>query len=815
LDFLLVPGPGFRLGRSPAFANRVEFAVVALLPSLGSFRCLGHFFRAGSSPSLLAALATGATLLIVLVVIAFLIVVLALRWPDRLIRLIFWLPAHLLYRMSVYGRENVPAKGPALFVCNHVSFIDAFLVFMAQKRPVRFVIWAPYTRLWGLRALLRWVRVIPIDGAAGPRAIVQSLRTASEVLKEGEVVCIFAEGGISRTGFLLPFHRGLEQILKRSPVPVIPVCLDHVWGSIFSYRGGRFFWKWPQRLPYPVGIAFGKPMPPTTTAIEVRQTIQKLSADVSIARSHLRMPVHRQFVRRASRHPLHPCIVDPLNKGKVYRAGEVAAGAHIMAQLLRPVLKDDQMVGIWLPPSLGAAFANIAVAFLGKVSVNLNYTLSPQVTRSVVEQCSLRRVLTSRLFTSKMPFDIPGIELVYLEDFRKQVTTWQRLRTFAAVLLLPHFVLDRWVFKLGKHRAEDLATVVFSSGSTGDPKGVMLTHGNLAANIESIIQAIDPRPSDRILGILPLFHSFGLTVTLWVPLQIGTSIVFQADPRQAKETGDYSRIYKCTILLTTPTFLRFNLKRCEPDDFKTMRIIMCGAEKLPGSLALEFKERFGVMPLEGYGCTELSPVAAANVPDWEDGESRQIANRPGTIGQPVPGVAARIVDPEMFEALPPGKEGLLLFYGANVMKGYLGRPDLTSEAIRDGWYITGDMGKFDEDGFIAITGRLARFSKIGGEMVPHQVIEDELQAIVGSNDRVFVVTAVPDAKRGERLIVFHTPLNGTSRRMLLDQLSARGLPNLWIPTERDFFELPELPSLGTGKVDLKRVKQLALEQVRN
>jgi acyl-[acyl-carrier-protein]-phospholipid O-acyltransferase/long-chain-fatty-acid--[acyl-carrier-protein] ligase len=757
---------------------------------------------------------TGPILLILAVLILAVIVGLAVWWPDRLVRLVFWVPAHLLYRLHVYGREHIPATGAALFVCNHVSFIDAFLVFLVQKRPVRFVVWAPYTRLWGLRALLRWARVIPIDGAAGPRAIVQSLRTASEVLRQGEVVCIFAEGGITRTGFLLPFHRGMEQVLKRSPVAVIPVCLDHVWGSIFSYRGGRFFWKWPQRLPYPVSIAFGKPMPPSVTAIEVRQAIQKLSADISIARADVRLPVHRQFVRRASRHPFHPCIVDPLNKGKVYSYGFVVAGAHIMAKKLRPLLSDDRMVGLWLPPSLGGAVANIALAFLGKVSVNLNYTLSTPVIRSAVQQCAIRRVLTSRVFTGKIPFEIPDVELIYLEDFRKEVTTWQRLRAFVAVVILPFFVLDRWLLKLSKHCSRDLATVIFSSGSTGDPKGVMLTHGNLSANAESVIQAIDPRPTDRILGILPLFHSFGYTVTLWVPLQVGTSLVYQADPRQAKETGDLVRAYRCTILLTTPTFLRFNLKRCDAGDFKTLRILMCGAEKLPQSLAVEFKDKFGFAPLEGYGCTELSPVAAANVPDWEDGESRQIANKPGTIGQPVPGVAARVVDPDTFEPLPPGKEGLLLFYGANVMQGYLGKPEATAKAIRDRWYITGDMAKLDEDGFITITGRLARFSKIGGEMVPHQMIEDALQAIMGTTDRVFVVTAVPDAKRGERLIVLHTPLNGTNRRQLLEQLGSKGLPNLWLPAERDFLEIPELPFLGTGKIDLKRVKELALEQTR-
>jgi acyl-[acyl-carrier-protein]-phospholipid O-acyltransferase/long-chain-fatty-acid--[acyl-carrier-protein] ligase len=390
------------------------------------------------------------------------------------------------------------------------------------------------------------------------------------------------------------------------------------------------------------------------------------------------------------------------------------------------------------------------------------------------------------------------------------VTTRQRLGTFLAVVLLPAWVLERWVFRLGASSPDDLATVIFSSGSTGEPKGVMLTHRNLSANIESVIQAIDPGPQDRLLGILPFFHSFGFTVTLWVPLQVGTCSFYHPDPRQAKEIGDLCRTYRGTILLATATFLRIFIKRSGADDFATLRILVCGAEKLPQKLAAEFKERFGVLPLEGYGCTELAPVAAANVPDWQDGSARLVGTKPGTIGQPIPGVAVRVVDPDTFRPLPTGQDGLLMAYGANVMKGYLGRAEQTAEVIRDGWYATGDIARLDEDGFITITDRLSRFSKIGGEMVPHRKIEDELHNIVGTGERVFVVTAVPDERRGERLVVLHTPMNGVNRQQLCHQLGCKGLPNLWIPAERDFFQVPELPLLGTGKLDLKQVKEIAL-----
>jgi acyl-[acyl-carrier-protein]-phospholipid O-acyltransferase/long-chain-fatty-acid--[acyl-carrier-protein] ligase len=756
-------------------------------------------------------------LLTATLVLAALIALLCWRRPDILVRVLLFLPAHLLYRIRVFGLENIPSQGPALLVCNHVSFIDAFLVFLAQKRLVRFVIWAPYTRLPGLGFLLRLARVIPIEGSAGPRAIIQSLRAASTALSNGQVVCIFAEGGITRTGFLLPFNRGFEQIVKRCPAPIIPVCLDHVWGSIFSYQGGKFLWKWPQTFPfsrYPVSIAFGRPLPPTTPAVDVRQAIQKLSADCAIARTEERRPVHRQFVHMAARHPFRKCLVDTAT-GRVYRYGEVLAGTRIFARLLRPLLAGDSMVGLWLPSSAGGAIANMTLALLGKTAVNLNYTSSADNICSAMRQCNLRHVISSRQFLEKCPLAPgPGIQLIYLEDFRPRASKMERLLGYLTVILLPSYVIENWVLGLGRHRMDDLATIIFSSGSTGDPKGVMLTHRNLAANAESMIQAIDPRSSDRLLGILPFFHSFGYTVTLWVPLQVGASILFHPDPRQALEIGELCRKYRCTIFLTTPTLLRFCLKRCEPEDFQTVRILMVGAEKLPPALAEEFRAKFGVLPLEGYGCTELSPVAAANVPDWEEAGVRQTGNKPGTIGQPVPGVAAAIVDPDTFQPLPPHREGMLMIYGGNVMKGYFSRPELTREVIHDGWYITGDIAKYDEDGFLTITDRLARFSKIGGEMVPHQKIEDELHKLLGTNERICVVTSVPDERRGERIVVLHTPLNGKSLNSLVEGLTLQGLPNLWIPSERDFKQIPEMPVLGSGKVDLKRVKEMAQELCR-
>src|SRR5262249_52192794 len=588
-----------------------------------------------------------------------------------------------------------------LLVSNHVSWIDAALIQAAENRRIRFLVWAPFLGIPFLRLVLRGAKAIPIDSTAGPRAIVHALRQAGEPLANSEVVCIFAEVGITRTGFLLPFQRGLEHIVKHTPAPIIPVCLDHVWGSIFSYQNQRFFWKWPKRLPFRVYLRFGKPLPPTAAAFDVRQAIQKLSADSAVYRARKRLPVHRQFVRMACRHPLRSCIIDPNNKTRPkLKYGEALVGAKLITNKLRPLLGDDKRVGLWVPPSAGATLTNIALAFLGKTAVNLNYSATTAVVQAAIRQCGIRRVLTARLFMAKIPLDPgPGVELIYVDDFRKEITTWQRIRALLGVLLLPRFVQEYWLLGLGRHTVDDLATVIFSSGSTGEPKGIMLTHGNIAANVESIVQAIDPGPSDRLLGILPFFHSFGYTVILWVPLQVGASTLFYPNPLQAKEIGELCKSYRCTIFLSTPTFLRSFLKRCEAGDFSSLRLLMCGAEKMPLTLAEEFNKKFGIQPLEGYGCTELSPAAIVNVPDFKEGSFIQVGNKPGTIGLPLPGVAAKIVHKDTLQPLPPGAEGLLLVTGANVMKGYLGREDLTKAKIVDGWYITGDLARMDEDGF--------------------------------------------------------------------------------------------------------------------
>ena len=354
--------------------------------------------------------------------------------------------------------------------------------------------------------------------------------------------------------------------------------------------------------------------------------------------------------------------------------------------------------------------------------------------------------------------------------------------------------------------------MIFSSGSTGEPKGVMLTHANIASNVSMLEQIFHVSSKERVLGILPFFHSFGFTATIWFPALSGLGAVFHPSPIDAPAIGMLVERYSISFLLATPTLLSIYLRRIPPAQFGSLRLVLAGAEKLPRRLVDAFEDRFGIRPLEGYGTTECAPVVAASQPDFRANGFYQPGWRRDFVGQPLPGVVCRVVDPETFADLPPNSSGMLLVKGPNVMKGYLGRPDLTEKAMRDGWYVTGDIALLDDDSFLRITDRLSRFSKIGGEMVPHGRVEEELHKAAGAATQMFVVTAVPDEKKGERLAVV-TTFDLERVPALLEALGAAGLPNLFVRRADAFVGVEALPVLGTGKIDLRAVKELALERL--
>ena len=731
--------------------------------------------------------------------------------PDALLRFALWLVTRTCYRVRVIGRDNIPAKGGALFVCNHVSFMDALLLIASTDRFVRFMMDADLYELPHLKPFARILGVIPISSAQRPREMLQALQTASDAIRAGDVVCIFAEGQITRIGQLLPFRRGLEKIMQDVEAPIVPVALDGVWGSIFSFEKRRFFWKLPRRFPYPVTVSFGQPLPSCATASEVRQAVQELQASAWTYRRRQMRPLPCAFIHSARRHPFRLAMADSQSPGVSF--GSALVKTVFLARRLKSVWAGQEKVGLLLPPSVPGALVNFAALLLGKVPVNLNYTLSEQSLASCIRQCEIKTVITSKAFLERVKLTVP-CERVFLEECAARPGFGEKLRVFLMAWLLPANLLERSLGRAKKAGLDDLATVIFSSGSTGEPKGVMLSHYNIASNIEQMVQVFSLDARDRFLGVLPFFHSFGFTGTLCLPAVLGVGAVYHPNPLDAKTIGPLVCDYKVTFLLATPTFLQLYLRGCTPEQFGGVRVVAVSAEKLPDRLASAFEEQFGIQPLEAYGCTECAPTVAVNTPDFRAAGFRQVGVKRGRIGHPLPGICVRIVDPETGQPVPPGQPGLLLVRGPNVMLGYLNQPEKTAEVMPDGWYVTGDIAALDDDGFLQITDRLSRFSKIGGEMVPHVRVEEQLHELAGATERTFVVVGVPDEKKGERLVVLHR-LDRTRWDQLGPKLAQLDLPNLWKPRVDQFHYVDSFPLLGTGKVDLRKTRELAEQLSRN
>ncbi|MDK9718781.1 MAG: acyl-[ACP]--phospholipid O-acyltransferase, partial [Trichlorobacter sp.] len=713
--------------------------------------------------------------------------------PDFLLRFVALGVMNLLYRIRIDGKDNVPLEGPALLVANHVSWIDALLLVATQTRRIRFVMDRSIYQTPTLNWLFRLMGVIPVSAKDGIAGFKEFMRSTRQVLKEGYLVCIFAEGEITRHGSLNAFRPGFAKIAQAANVPIIPTYIGGAWGNIFSYARNRRIYL----NRYPISILFGAPLP-ADQPVKVRTSVMELSVHYFESRKHDRLPLADAFINTARSNWSHPAVNDTTGKSATY--GKLLTGALLVKNRLKPLLNGTN-VGVLLPPSMAGFTANIALTLLGKVPVNLNYTASRDAFASSLEQAGITCVVTSKKVLEKLP-DLPmPHQIILLEDAMTSLGSLEKLQSLLKARLAPRMTLCSQ-----RPNPDDTATIIFSSGSTGTPKGVMLSHHNILSNIESLRAVFQPDQNDRVAAVLPLFHSLGFTGTLWLPLLSGFSSACHSNPLEATQVVKLVRNEKATILIATPTFLSAYLRKADPEDFKSLRLVITGAEKLKTELANAFEEKFKLRPLEGYGATELSPVISLNIPDVEIGGVRQKGQLPGSVGRPIPGVAVRISDPDSGALLDDGKPGLIEVAGPNLMTGYLGKPEETAKVIRDGWYNTGDIGYINEQGFVVITDRLARFSKIAGEMIPHGAVEERLLAALGTTDPLLAVTAVPDEKKGERIAVVFD--QGQLDEVRVKQAIGQAeLPNLWKPSL--FVATDAIPMLGSGKLDLKGLKKLA------
>jgi acyl-[acyl-carrier-protein]-phospholipid O-acyltransferase/long-chain-fatty-acid--[acyl-carrier-protein] ligase len=778
-----------------AFVNMVSFAGMMV----GNFSCTW----------LSAANLDSSGILFAVAIVTFIATIWAI-WlvPDALLRLIIVMFAHLLYRVRIVGGSNIPKTGGAMLVPNHVSFLDGLFLFAATDRPIRFVVEQHWHDRPLLKPFMKALGVIPISGAGGARNVLRALRDAGSALDDGEVVCLFAEGEISRMGSTLPFRRGLKRIVKGRNAPIIPVHLGRVYGSFGSSRQGRLQWL-PTKIPCPVTVSFGEPMSNDARPEEVRVAVESLAEGASRLGADELKPLHVALVKRVRRAPWRHCLAD--SQGKALSRGASLAGAVVMARRLRPHWGDQQNVGIMLPPSIGGALVAFAASMSGRTSVSLNYTVGSAAMKSAVRQAGLTSLVTSKAFLERLPPEmmegLEGLNMILLEDVMEGVSSFERVAGMVRALFWPMGMLERTCGAKRRVTRDDVAAILFSSGSTGEPKGIVLTHKNLQANSDAIAQVLPSDQTDKLVGVLPMFHSFG-NLALWYAVGQGAGIVFHPNPLEAAAVGHLVATSQATVLIATPTFLQLYNRRCEPGQFGSLRLVLTGAEKLTDDLADAFADRFGLRPIQGYGATECSPAISVCAPGYRAAGFYQSGSRRGSVGRPLPGVTVTIVDPDTREPMPMGEAGMVLVRGANVMQGYLGRDDLTEKAMHDGCYITGDIGRMDADGFLFLTDRLSRFSKIGGEMVPHGAIEDHLQDCTPRHDRAFAVCGVPDERKGERLAVL-TTLAESAISEVLDKMGRRGLPALFMPRQNQFVHVNELPLLGTGKLDLRKVKEIA------
>ncbi len=717
--------------------------------------------------------------------------------------------AWMLYRVRTRGEAHIPATGGALLIANHLSYIDVVVLQLACPRPLRFLGFKGLRENWFFDLVFRWSGVIGVSS----HSPVEGIRLTVKALQAGELVCVFPEGHISRTGQLMQLKKGFEVMARRANVPVIPAAIDGLWGSVFSFSGHKYLWKSPRLMPTPCFVAFGAPIPADQADVaSARRALMDLGAEAFEERPMLRRHLGHECVRSLTKQPWRVMVVDRTAARRELTCAQLYAAAAVLSRRLRATVPESR-VGIVLPPGAGAFIANLAVMCAGKTPVNLNMTAGRAALESSLRAGGVTTALTADAVKAKLK-DFPWPE--HTLDLPAELAACGGKRAMlpwiAAAWLLP----NQWCASLlglptTGDRAE--AGLLFTSGSSGEPKGVVLSHRNILANCAQISSLSILPASATLLGCLPVFHCMGFTVTLWYPMIRRCRVVTVPSPLDTRRIIDSIREEQVTVVLSAPTFLRPLLKKAQPAELRSLDLIVSGAEKLPDDLYRTFLETFHLEILAGYGLTETTPAANINQPNppvvTATGEPQE-GKRVGAVGRMMPGMTVRVVDPESGRELAASETGLVWLRGANVFEGYLNDPEKTRGAFQDGWFVTGDLGRFDTDGFLFIEGRLSRFSKIGGEMIPHGTLEQKLVevfAIDQSEACAVVVVGVPDAAKGEALVLLTT--RDLPAAEVREKLQAAGVAALWIP--KIIRRVEKIPMLGTGKLDLKECKRLAAE----
>lgn len=741
-------------------------------------------------------------------------VVALMRLPEAFLRLLVRLLLQRRYRLDILGFEQLPADGRGvLLVGNHISWLDWAMVQLACPRHVHFVMERAIYERWYLKWLLDLYHVIPISAGRSREAMVR----AGDLLRAGEVVCLFPEGAISATGQLGAFRRGYERIATQrglDRVVILPFYLRGLWGSRFSRSTARMQSARRAGWKRDVTLAFGRPLPLTAKAPEVKQAVSVLSIRAWEAYTEQLDPLARAFIRTARAAPSEWAVTE-LNTAPMTHLRLLTACLLVAARL---PCQPGERVGVLLPTTIGGVVGLLALLMRGCTLVPLNYTAGPDMLAHLRARTGFKTVLTSRRFLDKlaqrgMQCDaaLADCDLIELESLRGGIGKREQLLTLLLARWMPLWLLNQ---RFGGVRDLDAtAVILFSSGSEEAPKGVMLSHRNVMANLKQISDVFNIRQDDRVMGVLPPFHAFGLTATTLMPLIEGVPLICHPDPTDAVNVGKAVARWKATLLCGSGTFLDLYARhpRVQPLMFDSLRLVVAGAERLTPEVRERFEQRFHKSVLEGYGCTETTPVASVNLPDHLDTAywTVQVGHKPGTVGMALPGSWFQVVDPDSLAPLPAGAAGMVLIGGSQIMQGYLGQPARTRAVIieRDGlrWYITGDKGYLDDDGFLTLIDRYSRCIKVAGEMISLGAVEAEARRLLGS-DHSLLATAVPDPKKGEQIVLL---IEADSVAGVAQRLRRSGMTPLQQPAR--IYAVSALPMLSSGKPDLRAARQLALD----
>lgn len=741
-----------------------------------------------------------------------------IKLPQSMVRFIVTLGFSQRYRMKVDGFKNIPSEGGVLLLGNHISWIDWAIVQMSCPRQIRFVMERRIYNKWYLQPFLKFFGVLPVSSGGSK----SSLQEVTRYLNDGEVVCIFPEGAISRNGQMGEFHRGYTLAAKNANNAVIlPFYLRGLWGSSLSRSSSKLKRNRKPISKREVIVAYGEPMAITSKPDEVKQKVFELSFSSWSQYTNTLEPIHVAWLNKVKSSKGSQLSIADYAMNTEINNLQLLTGVRLFAKRISKISEKEQNIGILLPTSAAGIITNLAVLSLGKTTVNINYTTSMESVDASLSRAEICSIYTSRKFIKKLKargIDVEPIlskrNVVYLEDLKEQISTKEKVLTMFFAKILPADLIEALWFK--KVELDSPAAIMFSSGSEGVPKGVVLSHRNIAANIKQISDVLNTNDQDVVMNSLPLFHSFGYTVTSLMPMIEGMPVVCYPDPTDAPSIGKAVAKYNATILCATSTFLRLYTKNRKllPQMFDSLRVVVGGAEKVNNDVRFAFESKFKKTIYEGYGATETTPVASVCLPDHLDKKywTVQKGFKTGTVGMPIPGTAFKIVDPETLCELPTGEDGLILIGGCQIMLGYLNDQAKTDEVIVeiDGmrWYKTGDKGHLDADRFLTIVDRYSRFAKLGGEMISLGAVEEEVKKHIDIDKVGVIAVNLPDAKKGEKVVmIFSGDITESRMRKII---SESAMPPIMKPTE--IYYVDNLPVLGSGKVDFKGAALLAKEQ---